>query len=149
MNYESESFRNGTKVEGRYPNYFMVGPNNFEFVLRARSKITWHFCIPTSPYLSSIFIRKNPRNSPLLLRFCSIRLMKSTANLGTNSTNLFLTELLTSTSFYPENGHAQLHTRIVTTPIYAKTLLKTLRESIERHKQTFGAIHKEDEEDVR
>ena len=26
--------------------------------LRARSKITWHFYIPTSPYLSSIFIRK-------------------------------------------------------------------------------------------
>jgi len=79
MNYESESFRNGTKVEGRHPNYFKVGHNNFEFVLRARSKITWHFCIPTSPYLSSIFIRKNPRNSPLFLRFCSIRLMKSTA----------------------------------------------------------------------
>ena len=33
MNYESESFRNGTKVEGRYPNYFKVGHNNFEFVL--------------------------------------------------------------------------------------------------------------------
>lgn len=33
MNYESESFRNGTKVEGRYPNYFKVGHNNFEFLL--------------------------------------------------------------------------------------------------------------------
>ena len=60
--------------------------------IRARSKTTWHFCIPTSLYLSSIFIRKNPRNSPLFLRFCSIRSMKSTANLGANSTNLFLTE---------------------------------------------------------
>jgi len=99
MNYESEAFWNNTKFEGRYPNYFKVCSNNFEFVLRTRSKITWHFCIPTSPYLSLIFTRKNLRNSPLFLRFCSIRLMKSTANSGANSTNLFLTEPLTSTSF--------------------------------------------------
>ena len=128
MNYESEAFWNDTKVEGRYPNYFKVGHNNIEFVLRALSKITWHFCIPTSPYLSSIFIRKNPRNSPLFLRFCSIRSMKSTANLGANSTNLFLTEPLTSTSFYPENGHTQLHTRIVTTPTHAKAMLETIQK---------------------
>jgi hypothetical protein len=51
--------------------------------------------------------------------------------------------------FYSEGKEAQLHTRIITSPNYAKGLLKTLRESIERHKQTFGAVHKEDEEDVR
>ncbi len=33
MNYASEAFRNDTKLEGRYPNYFKVGHNNFEFVL--------------------------------------------------------------------------------------------------------------------
>ena len=33
MNYKSEAFWNDTKVEGRYPNYFKVGHNNFEFVL--------------------------------------------------------------------------------------------------------------------
>lgn len=33
MNYESEAFRNDTKLEGRYPNYFKIGHNNFEFVL--------------------------------------------------------------------------------------------------------------------
>ena len=33
MNYESEAFRNDTKVEGRFANYFKVGHNSFEFVL--------------------------------------------------------------------------------------------------------------------
>jgi len=37
MNYESEAFRNDTKLEGRYPNYFKVGHHNFEFVLD-----NWH-----------------------------------------------------------------------------------------------------------
>jgi len=84
MNYESEAFRNNTKLEGRYPNYFKVGHNNFEFVLNIDQ-------------------------------------------------------------FYPENEHAQLHTRIVTTPIYTKALLETLRESVELHEQTHWAIQKEDE----
>jgi hypothetical protein len=39
-----------------------------------------------------------------------------------------------------ENGEAKLHTRIITSPIYAKALLETLRESIELYEQTFGAI---------
>lgn len=42
--------------------------------------------------------------------------------------------------FYPENGDAQLHTRIITSPIYVKNLLETLRESVERYEQTFGTI---------
>ena len=33
MNYESEAFRNDTKLEGRYSNYFKVGHNAFEFVI--------------------------------------------------------------------------------------------------------------------
>ena len=37
---------------------------------------------------------KSPRNSSLFLRFCSIRSIKSTANLGANSTKLFLPEPL-------------------------------------------------------
>ena len=48
--------------------------------------------------------------------------------------------LLDFGQFYPEDGKAQLHTRIVTSPIYAKALLQTLREAIDRHEQTFGAI---------
>ena len=84
MNYESESFRNGAKVEGRFAKHFNVGHNNFEFVLDIDQ-------------------------------------------------------------FYPENEHAQLYTRIVTSPIYAKALLETLRESVELHEQTHGAIQKEDE----
>ena len=42
--------------------------------------------------------------------------------------------------FYPENGDAKLHTRIITSPIYVKSLLGTLRESVERYEQAFGAI---------
>jgi len=42
--------------------------------------------------------------------------------------------------FYPENGDAKLHTRIITSPTYAKSLLDTLRESIEQYEKTFGAI---------
>ena len=68
MNYESEAFRNDTKLEGRYPNYFKVGHNNFEFVLGAGH-------------------------------------------------------------FYPENEHAQLHTRIVTSSTHAKAMLETIQKN--------------------
>lgn len=88
MNYGSEAFWNNTKVEGRYPNYFKVGHNAFEFVLDF-------------------------------------------------------------SQFYPQGREVQLHTRIITSPVYAKALLKTLRESIERYEETFGGVHKVDEEDVR
>jgi hypothetical protein len=42
--------------------------------------------------------------------------------------------------FYPESEEAELCARIITPPIYAKTLLEILRESIERHEQAFGVI---------
>ncbi|HWQ68346.1 MAG TPA: DUF3467 domain-containing protein [Patescibacteria group bacterium] len=45
---------------------------------------------------------------------------------------------------YSEGEEAQLHTRIITSPIYAKALFETLRESIDRYEQTFGAIPKEE-----
>lgn len=54
--------------------------------------------------------------------------------------------LLDFGQFYPEAEHARLHTRIITSPIYAKALLETLRESIDRYEQIFGAIPKEDKE---
>ena len=50
--------------------------------------------------------------------------------------------------FYPESEKAELCTRIITPPIYAKTLLEILRESIERHEQAFGVIPSEDDKDV-
>ena len=53
--------------------------------------------------------------------------------------------LLDFGQFYPESEKAQLHTRIITSPIYAKALLETLQESIGRYEQTFGSIPKEDE----
>ena len=42
--------------------------------------------------------------------------------------------------FYPEGEKAQLHTRIITGPVYAKALLETLRESLDRYEQTFGTV---------
>jgi hypothetical protein len=44
--------------------------------------------------------------------------------------------------FYPESEEAELRTRIITNPNYAKALLKTLRESIEQYEQNFGVIPK-------
>jgi len=51
--------------------------------------------------------------------------------------------LLDVGQFYPEGKEARLHTRIITNPIYAKALLETLRESIDRYEQTFGTISQE------
>ena len=53
--------------------------------------------------------------------------------------------VLDAGQFYPESEKAELYIRIITIPIYAKTLLKTLRESINRYEQTFGVILKEEE----
>lgn len=42
--------------------------------------------------------------------------------------------------FYPGNEGEHLHTRIITSPIYAKTLAKMLQESIQQYEKTFGTI---------
>lgn len=45
--------------------------------------------------------------------------------------------------FYPgigETEKAELCTRIITSPSYAKNLLDTLRESIEQYEKTYGKI---------
>ena len=42
--------------------------------------------------------------------------------------------------YYPESDQAELYTRIITSPAYAKSLLKTLRESIERYEKSFKVI---------
>lgn len=52
--------------------------------------------------------------------------------------------LLDFGQLYPEGKEAGLHTRIITSPIYAKALLELLRESINRHEQTFGVIPNEE-----
>ena len=41
---------------------------------------------------------------------------------------------------YPEEQEAHFHTRIITGPVYALALFETLRESLGRYEQTFGAI---------
>ena len=56
--------------------------------------------------------------------------------------------VLDAGQLYPESEEAELCTRIITSPIYAKALLETLRESIERYEQTFGVIPSEDEKAV-
>jgi hypothetical protein len=45
--------------------------------------------------------------------------------------------------FYPENDDAELHTRIVTSPVYAKRLLTTLHEAVVKHETQFGKIEDE------
>ncbi len=43
-----------------------------------------------------------------------------------------------------ESKEGQLHTRIVTAPVYANTLLKILQGSIDRYEETFGVIPRDD-----
>jgi len=45
--------------------------------------------------------------------------------------------------YYPENDQAELYTRIITSPAYAKSLLETLRESIERYEKSFKTVAEE------
>lgn len=42
--------------------------------------------------------------------------------------------------FYSEGERARVHTRIVTSPSYAKAFLETLRESIARYEESFGPL---------
>lgn len=48
---------------------------------------------------------------------------------------------------YSQSGPAPFHTRIVTTPVYAKTLLGILQKSIEQYEQLFGTIPDGDDND--
>jgi hypothetical protein len=41
---------------------------------------------------------------------------------------------------YAGSETAQMHTRIVTTPVYAKAMLETLRASLERFEAAHGAV---------
>lgn len=41
---------------------------------------------------------------------------------------------------YGEDGAVKYHTRMVTNPVYAKSLLKLLAESVSQYEQNFGAI---------
>ena len=54
--------------------------------------------------------------------------------------------LLDFGQFFPENMHAQVHTRIIASPKCAKFLLESLQESIERYETTFEAIRVKGEE---
>jgi hypothetical protein len=48
--------------------------------------------------------------------------------------------LLDFGQYYHEGGNAQLHTRIITSPIYAKSLLEFLGNCIDQYEQQFGKI---------
>jgi hypothetical protein len=55
--------------------------------------------------------------------------------------------LLDFGQYYAEDEGARLHTRIITSPIYAKTLLEFLRDCIERYELDFGPIVAKSEDD--
>ncbi len=42
--------------------------------------------------------------------------------------------------FYVDEAGPTIHTRIATTPVYAKALLDTLQDAIQTYERTFGAI---------
>lgn len=41
---------------------------------------------------------------------------------------------------YSTSKDRQRHTRIITSPLYAKALLRLLEQSVERHEQVYGSI---------
>ena len=45
--------------------------------------------------------------------------------------------------YYPGTEEAELYTRIITSPVYAKSLIETLQESIERYEKSYKAIAEE------
>jgi hypothetical protein len=51
--------------------------------------------------------------------------------------------VLDFSQYFLESDEAQLHTRIITNPVYAFNLLKTLRKSIEQYEQEYGNIEEE------
>ena len=42
--------------------------------------------------------------------------------------------------FFPDNEQPYLHSRIVTSPVYARALLQTLRSAVAQYEEHFGAI---------
>lgn len=48
--------------------------------------------------------------------------------------------LLDFGQLYPESEHASMHTRIVTSPVYARALLETLQGAVEQYESRHGAI---------
>lgn len=48
--------------------------------------------------------------------------------------------LLDFGQLYQNQDQAQVHTRIIVSPTYAKALLRTLEESLHRYEQVFGSI---------
>ncbi|QTA90167.1 DUF3467 domain-containing protein [Desulfonema magnum] len=42
--------------------------------------------------------------------------------------------------FYSENGEGDIYIRIVTSPVYAKSFLEVLRQSVEQYERSFGRI---------
>ncbi len=42
--------------------------------------------------------------------------------------------------FYPDDAAPLLHTRIITSPVYANNLIAVLREAIEKHEEQFGPV---------
>ena len=55
--------------------------------------------------------------------------------------------LLDFGQYYSEGEAAQLHTRIVTSPTYAKSLLEFLRDCIGQYEQQYGLIAENGETD--
>ena len=47
--------------------------------------------------------------------------------------------------FYLDEERPRLHTRIVTSPLYARALGKTIRDSLSDYERTHGAIPESDE----
>ena len=51
--------------------------------------------------------------------------------------------------YYPETDQADLYTRIITSPAYAKAFLETLTKSIKQYEKKYWSISKDDEDKLK
>jgi hypothetical protein len=47
---------------------------------------------------------------------------------------------------YPEGADPRLHTRVITSPAYAKALSETIQESLAHYERAFGSIPRVDDD---
>jgi hypothetical protein len=46
---------------------------------------------------------------------------------------------------YTKDEEPKMHTRIITSPVYVKAFLETLRDSVDQYEHSFGAILKQED----
>ncbi len=91
-------------------------------------------CFPASVYEDMTFYHQgDDSHVPVVARYANY------FQVGHNAAEF----ILDCGQVYSEAEESQVHTRIATSPSYAKALLRLLQESVDRHEQMYGEIQEE------